>query len=60
MKTKQENQRNEASRLSKNVSKKSSALSHKIWRSLLANWIYYIAAKKPQPLCERGMKRELE
>ena len=39
--TRQENRCNEASRL-----KKSSALSqHKIWRSLLAIWIYYIAAK---------------
>ncbi len=40
--------------------KKSSALSHaKMWRSLLASWIYYIAAKKPRPLCETGTKREL-
>ena len=39
--TRQENWCNEASRL-----KKSSALSqHKIWRSLLAIWICYIAAK---------------
>ncbi len=29
-------------------------------RSLFANWIYYIAAKKPQPLCETGTKKELE
>ena len=40
-KTKQKNQCNEASR-----PLKSSALSqHKIWRSLLTIWIYYIAAK---------------
>ena len=31
-----------------------------MWRSLLANWICYIAAKKPRPLCETGTKRELE
>ncbi len=31
-----------------------------MWGSLLANWIYYIAAKKPQPLCEIETKRELE
>ncbi len=29
-------------------------------RCLFANWIFYIAAKKPQPLCETGTKRELE
>ncbi len=31
-----------------------------MWRSLLANWICYFAAKKPRPLCETGTKRELE
>ena len=31
-----------------------------MWRSLLANWICYIAAKKPRPLCETGTKREVE
>ncbi len=31
-----------------------------MWRSLLANWIYYIAAKKRRPLCETGTKGELE
>ena len=29
-------------------------------RSLFANGIHYIAAKKPQSLCELGTKRELE
>ncbi len=35
-------------------------LSHRMWRSLFANWICYIAAKKPQPLCENWTKKELE
>ncbi len=42
------------------IKKELSVISHKLWRSLLANWICYIAAKKPRPLCEGGMKRELE
>ncbi len=51
-KTKQGNKRNEASRL-RNVSKELSIInSLRMRRSLLANWIHYIAAKKPQPLCE--------
>jgi len=41
------------------LKKELSVISHEIWRSLLAKWICYIAAKKPQPLCERGTKREL-
>jgi hypothetical protein len=45
LRARQENQCNEASRLWKCI-KKSSALSHtKMWRSLLANWVCYIAAK---------------
>ena len=51
-KTRQENQCNEASH-----PRKGSTLSqHKIWRSLLAIWICYIAAKKPQPLYEMRWK----
>ncbi len=52
-KTRQGNQRNEASRLRVNVSKELSVINA-LWmrRSLFENWIHYIAAKKPQPLCE--------
>ncbi len=46
--------------LPKCIKKELSVISHKIWRSLLANWVWYIATRKPQPLCERGTKRELE
>ncbi len=59
-KTKQENQRNEASRLRKCIKRAQRYHSHGMRKSLFANWIYYIAAKKPQPLCETGTKRELE
>jgi hypothetical protein len=51
-KTRQENQRNEASRLKKCIKKSSALSSRGMRRSLFANRIYYIAAKKPQPLCE--------
>ena len=40
--------------------KELSVISHKIWRSLLANWILLHCRQKPQPLCEMGMKRKLE
>ncbi len=55
------NQCNEASRLEK-MYQKSSVLSirFEMRRSPFANWIHYIATKKPQPLCELGTKRELE
>ncbi len=48
-----ENQCNEASRLMK-MYQKSSAFSicFEMRRSPFANWNHYIAAKKPQPLCE--------
>ncbi len=51
-----ENQCNEASCLEK-MYQKCSALSNRfeMRRSPFANWIHYIAAKKPQPLC--GTKR---
>ena len=57
-KKRQENQCNEASRL-----KKSSALSqHKIWRSLLAIWICYIAAKTTTSLWDemKGKTRKMQ
>ncbi len=39
--------------VSENVLKRAQCYhSHGMRRSLVANWIYYIAAKKPQPLCE--------
>ncbi len=39
--------------VSENVSKELSVINS-LWmrRSLFANWIHYIAAKEPQPLCE--------
>ena len=39
--------------VSENVSKELSVINS-LWmrRSLFANWIHYIATKKPQPLCE--------
>jgi hypothetical protein len=48
-----ENQCNEASCLKK-MYQKSSVLSFlfEMRRSPFANWIHYIATKKPQPLCE--------
>jgi hypothetical protein len=52
-----ENQCNEASRLEK-LYQKSSALSIRFeMRSPFANLIHYIAAKKPQPLCETWNKK---
>ncbi len=49
---------NEASRLEK-MYQKSSALSicFEMRRIPFANWIHYIAAKKPQPLCETWNER---
>ncbi len=59
-KTRQENQRNEASRLRKCI-KKSSALSHiKCEEVSLQIKFTTLPPKKPQPLCEAGTKRELE
>ena len=51
-KNKAEKQRNEASHLRKCIKKSSALSSRGMRRSLFANWICYIAAKKPQPLCE--------
>ncbi len=44
--------------VSENVLKRAQRYhSHGMRRSLFANWIYYIAAKKPQPLCEDWNKK---
>ncbi len=59
-KTRQENQRNEASCLEKCIKKELSVISRKMWRSLLANWIYHIAAKNHNLFVKTGTKRELE
>jgi hypothetical protein len=45
-------QRNEASRLRKCLKRAQRYHSLGVRRSLFANWIHYIAAKKPQPLYE--------
>ena len=55
-KTKQENQRNEASR----PFKKSSALSHIKYGEVSLQIEFATLPPKPQPLCEMGMKRKLE
>ena len=55
-KTKQENQRNEAS----HPLKKSSALFHIKYGKVSLQIEFATLPPKPQPLCEMGMKRELE
>jgi hypothetical protein len=59
-KTKQENQRNEASRLRKCIKKSSVLSSRGMRRSLFANLICYIAAKNHILFVKIGTKRELE
>ncbi len=46
--------------VSENVSKELSVINS-LWmrRSLFANWIHYIAAKKPQPLCENWNEKRI-
>ncbi len=51
-KTRQGKQRNEASRLRKCFKRAQCYHLLGMRRSLFANWIHYIATKKPQPLCE--------
>ncbi len=51
-KTRQRNQRNEA-RLRKCFKRAQCYHLLGMRRSLFANWIHYIATKKPQPLCEK-------
>ncbi len=51
-KTRQGNQRNEASHLRKCFKRAQRYHLLGMRRSLFANWIHYIATKKPQPLCE--------
>ncbi len=52
-KTKQGESMQQGESSQENVSKELSVINL-LWmrRSLFANWIHYIAAKKPQPLCE--------
>ncbi len=52
-KTRQGNKRNKASRLRKCFKRAQRYHSLGMRKSLFANWIHYIAAKKPQPLCEK-------
>ncbi len=60
-KTKQENQRNEASRLfRKCIKKELSVISQKYGEVSLQIEFTTLPPKKPRPLSERGMKRELE